>query len=61
MHPFEDTVSSVFRDIGFFSEATTYSKDGGIDVILSDSKNRIIDIQVKDIKIKLRLKRFVLF
>ncbi|TGL21490.1 hypothetical protein EHQ47_11885 [Leptospira bourretii] len=55
MHPFEDTVSSVFRDIGFFSEATTYSKDGGIDVILSDSKNRIIDIQVKRYKNKIKV------
>lgn len=36
VHPrvFEQTVAAVFRSIGYQAEATAYSKDGGIDVIL---------------------------
>lgn len=49
MHPrlFEEVVASVFRDVGFHSEVTAYSNDGGIDVILRDSAEATIGVQVK--------------
>jgi restriction system protein len=48
MHPrlFEETVASVFGDLGYDAEATAYSGDGGIDVILRRGKERI-GVQVK--------------
>ena len=52
VHPrkFELLVASVFRDHGFSSVATGYSNDAGIDVILEDSSNRRIGVQVKRYK-----------
>ncbi|AIO35684.1 restriction endonuclease family protein [Burkholderia cenocepacia] len=49
MHPrlFEETVASVFRDFGYDSALTTYSRDGGIDVILRDGNDQEIGVQVK--------------
>lgn len=49
MHPrlFELTVASVFRDLGYHAEATAYSKDGGIDIVLTDQAGVRIGVQVK--------------
>lgn len=49
VHPrrFEEVVASVFSNHGFRSEVTSYSRDGGIDVILRDAFDRPIAIQVK--------------
>jgi restriction system protein len=49
VHPrlFEETVASVFRDLGFEAVATAYSGDGGVDVILRDSDGQEIGVQVK--------------
>ena len=44
---YEETVASVFRDIGFRSEVTAYTNDGGIDVVLYGCDDRKIGVQVK--------------
>lgn len=48
MHPrlFEQTVGSVFCDLGYDVRVTSYSSDGGIDVIL-DRDSETIGVQVK--------------
>lgn len=48
LHPrlYEQTVASVFRDLGFDAEATAYSNDGGIDIVLRRGGERI-GVQVK--------------
>lgn len=48
MHPrlFEETVADVFRDFGYHAMVTSYSGDGGIDVILNDGDSEI-GVQVK--------------
>lgn len=52
MHPrlFEVTVASVFRDLGFQAEATAYTADGGIDVILRGSSGSTAGVQVKRVR-----------
>jgi restriction system protein len=49
VHPriFEETVASVFRNLGYTAIATAYSGDGGIDVVLNDSTGTEIGVQVK--------------
>ncbi len=51
MHPrlFEETVASVFKDLGYQVVVTGYSSDGGIDVILHDDSGTI-GVQVKRYK-----------
>ncbi|MDN7178580.1 restriction endonuclease [Caballeronia sp. SEWSISQ10-4 2] len=51
LHPrlFEETVASVFRDCGFHARVTSYSGDGGIDVIL-ERGDETIGVQVKRYK-----------
>jgi restriction system protein len=51
IHPrlFEQTVASVFADLGYQSQATSYSGDDGIDVILARGAERI-GVQVKRYK-----------
>ncbi|MCK4140629.1 restriction endonuclease [Ralstonia pseudosolanacearum] len=51
LHPrlFEETVASVFRDRGFYARVTSYSGDGGIDVIL-ERPGETIGVQVKRYK-----------
>lgn len=48
IHPrlFEEVVTSVFRDMGFAAELTSYHADGGIDVILRHGDDEIC-VQVK--------------
>jgi len=48
IHPrlFEETVASVFRGIGYVSETTVYTGDGGIDVVLGNGVERV-GVQVK--------------
>lgn len=43
----ERVVASVFRDLGYEAEATAYSNDGGIDVVLRDGEGMRIGVQVK--------------
>lgn len=49
LHPrlFEETVASVFGALGYVAEATAYSRDGGIDVILQRANGSTIGVQVK--------------
>ena len=51
LHPrvFEETVASVFRDRGFHARVTSYSGDGGIDVIL-ERPGETVGVQVKRYK-----------
>lgn len=48
LHPrlFEETVASIFADLGYSVEVTAYSGDGGIDVVLQNSDTRV-GVQVK--------------
>jgi restriction system protein len=52
VHPrsFELVVASVFRDHGYLSEATAYSNDGGIDVVLRGEDGHQVGVQVKRYK-----------
>ena len=58
IHPkrFEELVASVFRDLGYKAEATAYSKDRGIDVILN-SGQRQIGVQVKRYKASIEVEQ----
>ncbi|MBO9732403.1 MAG: restriction endonuclease [Chitinophaga sp.] len=49
IHPrlFEELVASVFKSLGYGVVVTGYSNDGGIDIVMIDSKNRKIGVQVK--------------
>ena len=47
---FEETVASVFRDLGYKARVTAYSGDGGIDVVLDGPNDTIIGVQVKRYK-----------
>ncbi len=49
LHPalFEETVASVFRDLGYGAVVTSYSGDGGIDIILEAPGTSTIGVQVK--------------
>jgi len=44
---FEQTVASVLGDLGYRAQATAYSNDGGIDVVLEDGSGARIGVQVK--------------
>ena len=59
MHPknYENVVSSVLKDIGYFPISTGYSSDGGIDIILSNSNNKQVGIQVKRWKSKIKVEQ----
>ncbi len=46
----EITVTSVFRDLGYEAEATAYSADGGIDVILRKANGSTTGVQVKRVR-----------
>lgn len=52
LHPrlFELTVASVFRDLGYQAEATAYTADGGIDVILRHQNSSTTGIQIKRVR-----------
>lgn len=49
VHPrkFEEVVASVFNNFGYDTKLTSYSNDGGIDVILSGPDHQKIGVQVK--------------
>lgn len=49
VHPrlFEQTVASVFKDLGYDAQATAYSNDGGIDIVLKGRSGERIGVQVK--------------
>lgn len=52
LHPrlFEETVASVFSDLGYEVQLTAYSNDGGIDIFMNDNNNQLIGVQVKRFK-----------
>lgn len=49
VHPklFEETVASVFRDLGYHVRVTGFTRDGGIDIILDSPDEGVIGVQVK--------------
>lgn len=51
VHPrrFEEVVASVFSDLGYDSVVTAYSRDGGVDVILTSDRGPV-GVQVKRYK-----------
>jgi restriction system protein len=58
VHPrlFEETVASVFGNLGYKAEVTAYSSDGGIDVILKRA-GETIGIQVKRYKDRIKVEQ----
>ena len=40
-------MKSVFKDYSYEVQLTNYSKDGGIDILLHDTRDRVIGVQVK--------------
>lgn len=46
---FEETVGSVFRDLGWEAQVTAYSGDGGIDVFL-EKDEETVGVQVKRVR-----------
>lgn len=44
---FEETVASVFADIGYRTRVTAYSGDDGIDVVLDGPNDQRVGVQVK--------------
>lgn len=56
VHPrlFEEAVASVYRDIGYEVLVTSYSKDGGVDVILYGSDGLTVGVQVKRTQNKIK-------
>jgi restriction system protein len=53
----EEIVASVFADLGYQSIVTSYSNDGGIDVILSGRGRERIGVQVKRYKGKVSVEQ----
>ena len=47
---FEETVGSVFEDLGYETIVTSFQNDGGIDVILKRSDSHEVGVQVKRYK-----------
>ena len=54
---FEDVVGSVFKSMGYHVQVTGRSNDGGIDVFLESPDNKIIGVQVKKYKNKIKVKQ----
>jgi len=44
---FEETVASVFRDLGYHTRITGYSHDDGIDVVMDGPDGHLTGVQVK--------------
>lgn len=54
---YEDVVASVFKNLGYSAQVTGYSSDGGIDVILNNSDDNFIGVQVKRYKNKIKVEQ----
>lgn len=52
LHPkkMEELVASIFENLGYRTELTCFTRDGGIDMFLHDSKGSLIGVQVKRYK-----------
>jgi restriction system protein len=59
LHPrlFELTVASVFCDLGYETEATAYTADGGIDVILRQPNGSTSGVQVKRVRTSIEVEQ----
>ncbi|CAL2076597.1 restriction endonuclease [Tenacibaculum sp. 190524A02b] len=58
---FEDVVGNVFKGIGYNVHVTGYSNDGGIDVVLGNSSEKMIGVQVKRYKNKIKVEQIRAF
>lgn len=54
---FEETVASVYRDLGYEARVTARSGDGGIDAILEGPDDSVIGVQVKRYKGKISVEQ----
>ncbi len=54
---FEEVVASVFKSLGNHVNVTGYSNDGGIDVVLGNTDENLIGIQVKRYKEKIKVEQ----
>jgi restriction system protein len=53
----EEVVASVFRSLGYRAELTSYSNDGGIDVVLQDWNGEVTALQVKRYKNSIKVEQ----
>ncbi|MFN8250274.1 MAG: restriction endonuclease [Ferruginibacter sp.] len=44
---FQDVVADVFKSLGYFTQARSFTNDGGIDIVLTNASNQQIGVQVK--------------
>ncbi|UII81512.1 restriction endonuclease [Flagellimonas sp. CMM7] len=58
---FEEVVGSVFKGVGYNVHVTGYSNDGGIDVVLGSSSQKMIGVQVKRYKNKIKVEQIRAF
>lgn len=58
---FEEVVADVFKGLGYYVQVTGYSNDGGIDVVLSNSSEKITGVQVKRYKNKIKVEQIRAF
>ncbi|MEM8508167.1 MAG: restriction endonuclease [Bacteroidota bacterium] len=58
---FEDVVGNVFKGIGYNVHVTGYGNDGGIDVVLGNSSENFIGVQVKRYKNKIKVEQIRAF
>jgi restriction system protein len=54
---FEEVVASVYKDLGYYARVTARSGDGGIDVVLDGSNSKVIGVQVKRYKDKIKVEQ----
>lgn len=58
---FEEVVADVYKGLGYYVQVTGYSNDGGIDVVLRNSAEKIIGVQVKRYKNKIKVEQIRAF
>jgi restriction system protein len=63
VHPkrFEDVVRSVFSDLGYDARTTSYSNDGGVDVVLDGDDDATIGVQVKRYRARIEVEQIRAF
>lgn len=54
---FEEVVASVYKDLGYYARVTARSGDGGIDVVLDGPNSKVIGVQVKRYKDKIKVEQ----
>ncbi len=58
---FQDVVADVFKSLGYFTQARSFNNDGGIDIVLTNTSNQEIGVQVKRSKNTISLEQIRAF